>query len=116
MEVGIRALRLDLRRYLAEVQRGVEVVVTDRGRPVARLVPTRGSSAERLSELIARGEAEPAQTNKDDWLPEPIELAPGVTISDLVAGSAVEPGVFCADRSLIQAASARGLGVIDTWT
>jgi prevent-host-death family protein len=85
MEVGVRALRLDLSRYLAEVQRGVEVVVTDRGRPVARLVPARGSSTERLSELIAGGEAEAARTSKDDWLPEPIELAPGVTISDLVA-------------------------------
>jgi prevent-host-death family protein len=84
-EVGVRALRLDLSRYLAEVQRGIEVIVTDRGRPVARLVPAHGSSAERLSELIARGEAEPARTSKDDWLPEPIELASGVTVSDLVA-------------------------------
>lgn len=83
-EVGVRALRLQLSRYLAEVEEGTELVVTDRGRPIARVIPASGSSTERLSELIARGEAEAASTPKDDWLPEPAKLADGVTISDLV--------------------------------
>ena len=38
VEVGVRALRDDLRRWL-QVARERDVVITDRGRPVARLVP-----------------------------------------------------------------------------
>lgn len=36
---GIRKARQELRSLLDDVQKGREVVVTDRGRPVARLVP-----------------------------------------------------------------------------
>lgn len=39
VEVGIRELRLNLSRYVARVRDGVEVIVTDRGHPVARLGP-----------------------------------------------------------------------------
>lgn len=38
-EVGIRELREHLSRYLAEAAEGASVTVTDRGRPVARLIP-----------------------------------------------------------------------------
>lgn len=37
--VGIRVFRDRLTRYVARVRRGQRVVVTDRGRPVAVLVP-----------------------------------------------------------------------------
>ncbi len=36
---GIRAARQNLSELLAEIARGHEVLITDRGRPVARLVP-----------------------------------------------------------------------------
>lgn len=39
VEVGIRELRLNLSRYVARVRNGDEVIVTDRGQPVARLAP-----------------------------------------------------------------------------
>lgn len=39
MEVGVRELKQQLSRYLDQVEAGAEVVVTDRGRPKARLVP-----------------------------------------------------------------------------
>jgi prevent-host-death family protein len=39
MEVGIRDLRNHLSRYLAGVARGDELVVTDRGKAVARILP-----------------------------------------------------------------------------
>ncbi len=38
-EAGIRDLRDHLSRYLERVQAGEELTVTDRGRPIARLVP-----------------------------------------------------------------------------
>jgi prevent-host-death family protein len=38
---GVREARQALSRLLEDVQKGREVVITDRGRPVARLVPVR---------------------------------------------------------------------------
>ena len=40
MEVGVKELRANLSRWLEMVREGQEIVVTDRGRPVARLVGT----------------------------------------------------------------------------
>lgn len=39
MAVGIREFKARLSEYVTQVSNGGEVVVTDRGRPVARLVP-----------------------------------------------------------------------------
>jgi prevent-host-death family protein len=38
---GVREARQDLTSLLDDVRKGREVVITDRGRPVARLVPVR---------------------------------------------------------------------------
>jgi prevent-host-death family protein len=38
---GIREARQNFTALIAEVQKGQEVTITDRGRPVARLVPPR---------------------------------------------------------------------------
>lgn len=38
---GIRQARQDLTRLLDDVRKGREVVITERGRPVARLVPVK---------------------------------------------------------------------------
>jgi prevent-host-death family protein len=39
MDVGVRELKAKLSEYLAAAAAGEDVVVTDRGRPVARIVP-----------------------------------------------------------------------------
>jgi prevent-host-death family protein len=57
VEVGIRELRNHLSQYLDKVQRGQEVVVTDRGRAVARVVPLDGER--RIDRLIAEGVVTP---------------------------------------------------------
>ena len=44
-EAGIREARQNLTALLAEVRKGHEVTITDRGRPVARLVPPRREPA-----------------------------------------------------------------------
>lgn len=47
--IGIRELRQHASRYLERVERGETLEVTDRGRPVARLVPvTRDSWADMI--------------------------------------------------------------------
>lgn len=44
MNVGIRELKSKLSEYVAGVSKGQRVTVTDRGRPVAELVPLSGVS------------------------------------------------------------------------
>ncbi|MBI2237405.1 MAG: type II toxin-antitoxin system prevent-host-death family antitoxin [Actinobacteria bacterium] len=53
MEVGIRELRAHLSRWLEAVREGHEVVVTDRGKPVARL--SRISDEDWLDRMVAAG-------------------------------------------------------------
>jgi prevent-host-death family protein len=53
--VGVRELRASLRSYLDRVRGGEEVVVTERGKPVARLVP----NVSRREQLIAEGKIRP---------------------------------------------------------
>ncbi len=45
MDVGIRELKARLSEFLARVADGEELVVTDRSRPVARIVPYSAASA-----------------------------------------------------------------------
>jgi prevent-host-death family protein len=52
-EVGVRELHDHLSRYVQHVQNGAEIVVTMRGRRVARLVPVDGRDP--LADLRARG-------------------------------------------------------------
>ena len=56
--VPIAGLKASLSRYLAAVKAGEEVVVTERGRPIARISPissTGGDEEESLRRLKARG-------------------------------------------------------------
>ena len=62
MRIGVRELRQHASRYLALVQRGEVVEVTDRGRLVARLVPVESDSWE---QLIASGRVIPAEPGAD---------------------------------------------------
>jgi prevent-host-death family protein len=80
MEVGVRELRDHLSRYLDRVRDGDEVVVTDRGRAIARVVPV--GSERVLDRLIAEGIVTPARRPKRR-AGKPIK-AKG-TVSDLVA-------------------------------
>jgi len=63
VEVGVRDLRDHLSGWLDEVKAGRELVVTERGRPVARLVPASGGSA--MDELIAAGIITPPEARRE---------------------------------------------------
>lgn len=56
--IGVRELRQNASRYLALVQTGETLQVTDRGRPVALLVPVPEGSA--LDRLEAAGRLSPS--------------------------------------------------------
>jgi len=49
--VGVRELRQNLSRYLAEVKEGESFVVTERGREVARLTPS-GAEDSPIARLV----------------------------------------------------------------
>lgn len=50
MEVGVRELRDNLSKWIGKARRGQDVVITERGRPVARL--TRYGESPALQKLI----------------------------------------------------------------
>jgi prevent-host-death family protein len=52
-KIGVRELRQNASRWLRRVQRGESFEVTDRGRPVAWLVPAR--SEDILARLLSEG-------------------------------------------------------------
>lgn len=53
MDVTVTTLRAELSSWIDRVQSGEEVVVTDRGTPVARLLPI--ATAPLLEQLVHRG-------------------------------------------------------------
>jgi prevent-host-death family protein len=53
MDVAISALRAELSSWIERAQAGEEIVVTDRGTPVARLLPV--DTAPLLEQLARRG-------------------------------------------------------------
>jgi prevent-host-death family protein len=82
VEVGVRDLKNNLSRYLDRVKDGEEVIVTDRGRPIARL-SAMDHSTDRLAELIAAGVVRaPKRTTRS----RPARrIKPKGSVSDLVA-------------------------------
>lgn len=82
VEVGVRDLKNNLSRYLDRVKDGEEVIVTDRGRPVARL-SAMDHSTDRLAELIAAGVVRPPKSTTRSR-PER-RIKPKGSVSDLVA-------------------------------
>ncbi len=81
-EVGIRDLKNGLSSYIARVRDGEEVIVTDHGRPVARLTAI-DESTDRLAELVAAGMVRPP-TRATRRRPQQLTKTKG-TVSDLVA-------------------------------
>lgn len=53
----VSRLRMSLSAYLRQVKAGEEVVITERGRPIARLVPLSSAASvpQHLKDLEARG-------------------------------------------------------------
>ncbi len=75
----MRELRNHLSRYLDSVRAGNELIVTDRGHAIARVVPV--ASERVLDRLIAEGVVTPSSREKSR-VPKPIKTKS--TVSDLV--------------------------------
>lgn len=82
IEVGVRELKNNLSQYLGRARAGEEVIVTDRGRPIARLAAL-DHSTDQLATLIASGVVQPP---KRAGRSRPARrIKPSGPVSDLVA-------------------------------
>jgi len=79
-EVGVRALHDRLSEHLERVEEGAEVVVTRRGRPIARLSAM--GSADPLEDLVRRGLVTPPDRPRS---PRQARVKARSAISELVA-------------------------------
>jgi prevent-host-death family protein len=68
--VGVAELRQNLSRYLRRVERGERLLVTDRNRPVAELVPPTSETRE-IDRLVVEGRVSRPRRR---GLPGPLEL------------------------------------------
>ena len=86
---SVSELKASLSEYLAKVKRGEEVIVTDRNRPVAKLVPFRvkGPDAEKRLELARQGIIQLGETGMipDEFRnPSPIKDPEGAVLKALL--------------------------------
>lgn len=82
--VGVRELRQNLSRYLERVKAGESLVVTERGREVARLTPS-GPKDSAIARLVAERGATMPIGNLLDLVPErgrPAEGPPSQQVLD----------------------------------
>lgn len=84
VEIGIRELRLNLSKYVARARKGMSVVVTDHGSPVARLGPVEDGD-DVFARLVRDGLITPGRRPSGRPLP-PLVDERGVkgSVSDLV--------------------------------
>lgn len=81
MEVGITELRADLKTWIEKARSGDEIVITDRGRPVARLAGINSQS--RIERLVAEGVVTRASRPRVSATGRPRIEATG-SVSDLI--------------------------------
>jgi prevent-host-death family protein len=84
MEVGLREANQAFSRIMKAVRRGEEVLLTERGKPLARIVPMRPSGAAEgmVQRLEASGflRAATKRTRMTVWEPRPL-AGPPVTLT-----------------------------------
>ena len=79
--VGIRDAKIHLSKLLKQVQDGNEVLITDRGKPVGKIVPVLPQSLalpERLKRLEERGAIERRSRKSMRKVPPPLPLEEGL--------------------------------------
>ncbi len=74
-EIGVRELKRSLSQTLRAVDRGEQVRVTLRGRPIADIVPAgRATENDRLRELVAQGRIAPPGRARPSRPPRPLKV------------------------------------------
>ncbi|MGE5842738.1 MAG: type II toxin-antitoxin system Phd/YefM family antitoxin [Deltaproteobacteria bacterium] len=76
--VGVREAKVNLSRLLKQVREGIQVVITDRGQPVGRIVPIGNeelSLEERLKDLEKRGILRAKEAANHVKVPRPLQMS-----------------------------------------
>jgi prevent-host-death family protein len=80
--VGIREAKIDLSKILKRVKSGREVIITDRGHPIAKIVPLESENLpleERVRRLEGQGVLRPLSKKNRSSLPPPLPVPEGAT-------------------------------------
>ncbi len=84
MQVGIREAKAQLSSLIKRVREGEVVEITDRGKPVVKLVPVPqpkpGSYEAIVQNLLRKGIIEKAPPKRRGRLPKPVKLPPGISL------------------------------------
>jgi len=81
LSVGVREAKINLSKLLKRVMQGQEVIITDRGKPVGKIVPVPQdhlSLAERIKKMEEQGLLGPLRKGKAIRLPPPLPAREGV--------------------------------------
>ncbi len=81
VSVGVREAKINLSKLLKKVMRGQEVIITDRGKVVGKIVPVPQhdlSLAERIKRMEEQGLLGPARKGGATHLPPPLPARRGV--------------------------------------
>jgi prevent-host-death family protein len=82
-KVGLKTLKNKLSEYVRRAAAGETVVITDRGRTVAEIVPPHREPESVIERGIREGWIRPAERGPD-WPPRP-QTIPGYTLEQLLA-------------------------------
>ena len=81
INVGIRDAKINLSKLLKIVQKGSEIILTDRGRPVGKIVPIKTESLPlhaRIKRLEEQGVIETRAEKGHKKIPPPIPILNGM--------------------------------------
>ena len=67
---GIRDFKAQLCSYVQQAKAGSVVIITERGKPVARLMPIRPTIEQRMEELVEAGLLDWNGQTLEPWVPE----------------------------------------------
>lgn len=86
-QIGVRELRQYASTYLARVKAGESITVTERGRPIARIVPLGDVSPDWETAWVEQGRMRPATAPASSWLdidPVPLRRADGLSVLEVL--------------------------------
>ena len=77
IRIGVREAKIHLSRLLEDVQDGKEIIITNHGKPIGKIIPIPQESLtleERIERLERQGWIEPRGTREEIRLPSPLPV------------------------------------------
>ena len=77
IRIGVREAKIHLSQLLEDVQIGREIIITNHGKPVGKIIPVPQESlslADRIEKLERQGWIEPRRAKEERRLPSPLPL------------------------------------------